>query len=116
MGRTKPWTKAQRARAALMKEHGCIIFRKLGLGWRLPDIHHILDGGRQISHNHTIPLDPWFHEGHPPEGMTKHQALATFGPSLKLHKRAFIRKFGTELDLLDEINERIGLGQGDERL
>ena len=107
VGKSKAWTKAHRRRAIMLKEMGCILCREQGMGWRLPDIHHLLDGGRRMGHDYTIPLDPWYHEGHPPEGMNPREAKALFGPSMKLHKREFVERFGSELDILERVDEQL---------
>ena len=112
VGKTKTWTKAQRERARALKELGCIVCRDQGMGWRLPDIHHILHAGKRMGHDYTIPLDPWFHEGHPPEGMDERSAYEFMGPSLKLHKREFITRFGDELAVLERVNAQLENADG----
>ena len=99
--KAKPPTKAERKRMADMKDHGCCLCAELGLGWRLPDNHHILSGGRRMGHRFTIPLCKWHHEGHPP--MTEEM-----GPSLASSKRAFVSKFGTELEIMARVDAELG--------
>lgn len=98
--KAKPPTKAERERFAKLKEFGCICCFEMGLGWRLPDIHHIISGGRRMGHRYTIPLCKWHHEGHRPDGWAERNTVEVFGPSLK-SKRRFIEYFGSELELLD---------------
>jgi hypothetical protein len=88
-----------------MRQHGCIVCRKLGL-IRYPEIHHILSGGRRIGHDDTIPLCPWHHQGVPADMvMGKKNTERWLGPSMKESKIRFNRRFGTEAELLMEINK-----------
>jgi hypothetical protein len=75
----------------------CCLAGRLGVPG---DIHHILSGGRRISHDHTLCLCPWHHRGI--EG-----SLETHGPSLALHPRLFKETYGTEKELLEIQNELI---------
>jgi hypothetical protein len=71
------------------------------------EAHHIVSNGyRRLSGGHaaTIPLGAFHHRGEPLPGYTKSQMSFIFGPSLTLNKRAFIGKYGTELDLLKRVN------------
>lgn len=100
-------SKADQIRYDRLRRIGCIVSRKLGLGWVAPDMHHICDSGyRRLSGGNraTIPLSPWFHRGVPPEGMTQTEAAEILGPSLALHKREFKKRFGTERELLAEVD------------
>lgn len=83
---------------------GCAACRKRG-HMRYADAHHILDGGRRISHSHTIPLCSWHHKGMEP-GVSDQECENMLGPSLARSKRAFIAEFGTETELLEETDSR----------
>lgn len=67
------------------------------------DIHHIVDKGyRKHSGGDeaTIPLCPYHHRGMVPDGMTRIEAEALYGPSLANSKREFVQRFGSERALL----------------
>lgn len=106
VGKTQPITKADRERFRCLHEIGCIVSR-LYLGvYSAPQIHHITEGGRRLGHQYTLPLNPWFHQGQvPPEVVTAEQATRLYGPSLALNKRAFVARFGTERELLEQVNQ-----------
>jgi hypothetical protein len=103
-------SKADLARYDRLQRIGCVVARKLGLGWMAPDIHHIVQGYR-LGNQYTIPLNPWSHRGVLPDGMTAKQAYELLGPSLALQKKAFFERFGTERELLAEVNELVILGE-----
>ena len=108
VGKTKPPTAAQRRRMAALKEFGCILCLEIGIGRVPPEIHHITECGRRLGHDHTIPICCWHHRGQPwncdqrPSGM---EELA--GPSLARNKREFVRRFGTERDILERVDEQL---------
>ena len=92
-------TKAEVRRIQIIKgEIGCVACRIDGHGYVPADAHHLLSGGRRISHSHTIPLCPWHHRGvvadYKPIGM----------PSLALDKKKFEEWYGTEEQLLEFTN------------
>lgn len=98
--------KADEARIGWIKEDGCCACRKLWFHV-LADAHHILSGGRRIGHEHTIPLCPWHHRGiitNP--DWSREQMEQTFGPSMARNKPAFVKAFGSELELLEYTNQR----------
>jgi len=98
-------TKAESHRISWIKMHGCIACAKDGKH-RYADAHHILDGGRRIGHDHTIPLCEWHHRGiNLFDTLTDSQVEELLGPRLT-SKRAFIDRYGTELELLAEIDDR----------
>lgn len=92
------------ARFDALQRLGCIASRIAGLGYAAPDIHHLTEGGRRLGHDHTIPLSPWFHRGVAPHGMSQAEAETKWGPSLAKSKRAFTARFGTERELLEQVN------------
>lgn len=74
------------------------------------EAHHVVDlGYRKHSggHQSTLPLDSWHHRGLCLDGMTATQMEAKYGPSLALNKRLFKVVFGTERELLEQVNEEI---------
>lgn len=91
-----PPTKAESERIRRIVDYGCIVSR---IKWRTyapPDVHHLLDGGRNIGHWFTIPLSPWFHRGVTLSGMSQKEMTRVYGPSLELDKDAFETAFGTD--------------------
>lgn len=101
-------SKTDQQRFDRLRRIGCICSRKLGLGWVAPEMHHIV-GSSYRKHSGgnkaTIPLSAWFHRGEPPNGMRPSEATKQFGPSLRLDKKAFIERFGTERELLAEVDD-----------
>jgi hypothetical protein len=106
-----PPTAEQQRRQDLAREHGCIIARRLGLGFVPGEIHHLVDTGRTISQDHTVCLNPWSHRGELWGMWTKQQCLAVFGPSLAKASRAFHAEYGDNVALLRCQNELIGWTQ-----
>jgi hypothetical protein len=91
----------------------CLI--KNGAGQPQPcEIHHIVDKGyREHSGGDmaTIGLCPWHHRGVKNDGMTTELMVEWFGPSLALHKRRFVERFGSERELLDIVNVILDAGK-----
>jgi len=101
----KAATVSQRSRWDLLRDYGCICCRKKGL-IRHPEIHHLLSGGRRMGHDHTIPLCPWHHRGEPMTiDSTKKTTEAWLGPSLAESLIRFNHIFGSETELLLEVNK-----------
>ena len=94
-------------RFQIIYETGCIVTRLIGLGYNSPDIHHILLGGKRISHQHTIGLSPYHHRGIISTGFTKEQMYDRLGPSMALNPKEFEERFGTQEYLLDVQNKII---------
>lgn len=93
-----------------LQDIGCICCRKEGFRDVPVDVHHLVDKGyREHSggDNATLPLCPWHHRGVPPSGLSQDTALLAAGPSLALHKKRFIREYGTERELLAEVERLI---------
>jgi len=61
--------------------------------------NHLLCGNR-IGHSDVTPECPWHHMGERLIGTTPRQMRNTFGPSRKLHKKAFRKQFGSDAELL----------------
>jgi hypothetical protein len=92
-------TKSDLLRFDQLHRLGCICCRKAGSGYRAPDVHHILEGGRRLSHQVTLPLCPEHHR-FPSTG-------AVVGPSLADGSKVFAAKWGTQMELLAEVNTLI---------
>lgn len=83
------------------------------------EAHHLVDKGYRIhsgGHSATIPLCGWHHRGdvrgcqvlcNPP---TMVNAEKIYGPSFALTKKAFIVQYGTERELLEEVNRELSKG------
>ena len=103
-----PPTKEQQRRQDAAREAGCIVARRLGLGFVPGEIHHLVEGGRTISQDHTVCLNPWSHRGEVWGQWTAAQCRAVFGTSLAREKRAFHDEYGDNLALLKSQNALIG--------
>lgn len=103
-------TVKEKARWQKFHRIGCIACLKDGISNTGFDIHHLINGYR-VGHHATIPLCPWHHRGQmiyiPPGALTEAQ-LHKDMPSLAKSKRDFVAKYGTEEELLAEVNELIG--------
>lgn len=83
-----------------MQELGCVASLLDGVPGVPGDIHHLLSGGRRISHDHTVCLSPWHHRGLLPSGRKAEEFAEVHGPSLALAPNAFRRRYGDEEELL----------------
>jgi hypothetical protein len=101
-------TKADRTRFDKLHKLGCICCKKAGSGYRAPDIHHVLRGGRRIGHQATLPLCPWHHRRVPLGGAHDYQyCVKVLGPSLADGSKPFNARWGNQLALLEEVDELI---------
>lgn len=76
------------------------------------EAHHLVDKGtREASggDDATVPLCGWHHRGEGPLQLRPSEMVKLHGPSLRLHKRAFISLYGTERKLLELTNEKLKL-------
>lgn len=103
MNGPKP-TKADLRRFDQLRYLGCIACHHEARYGVPSDIHHIVQGYHQM----TIPLCPWHHRGIQLDGMSQRAMLDLFGPSLAKQKKAFVARYGTELELLEMVNTFIG--------
>ena len=93
MTRHKP-TKAQVKRFERMVEMGCICCKKLHGYWVMPEIHHIVEGSRRLGHDFTLPLCIHHHR----------IPCEEFGPSIASGSKLFSARWGTQRELLAEVN------------
>ncbi len=108
VGKTKAPTKAESARIAKIIVCGCLACRAERVEQlQRTEAHHLLSGGRRRGHGFTVPLCGWHHRGEPPPHWTTLTARAAFGPSLRLESRAFHARYGSDDDLLAEVNAMI---------
>lgn len=94
--KSKNRTAAEKAHLSKVASLGCIACRKLGFEGTMAEIHHIRVGmgmGQRNDDYHAIPLCPFHHRQGP--------------DAVHVSPAAFERKFGNELDLLDETMELI---------
>ena len=101
---TRKPTKPQLRRFLKLYELGCIACRSFYHVFEPCQIHHILSGGKRIGHDATIPLCPWHHMGNVIRWGSVESMEGFRGPSMALNKRAFVKTFGTEKELLAMTN------------
>jgi hypothetical protein len=99
-------------RDTAIREIGCIIAMRLGLGYVPCEKHHLLTtglhgNGKRRGENFTVGFNPWAHRGEPFGQWTKERCLETFGPSYAKAPRAFRELHGSDEELLAYQNERI---------
>lgn len=104
-------TKDEQRRWLRFRDIGCIACHKLGFRGVPADVHHLLSGGRRISHSDTIPLCPYHHRGNLPDALTITQTVTLLGPSLALSSRLFRQKFGSDEELLALTNELVAAAE-----
>ena len=108
VGKTIRATAAQKRRMDAISKMGCVACAVLNQ--RQPngtEVHHITSCGRRMGHDATMPLCKWMHRGVPKGGLRPSQMDLIYGPSLALNKRAFVRCFGSELELLAIVNQQL---------
>lgn len=93
--------KAEKEHLNSVAELGCIACKKLGHEGTPAEIHHIRSGvgkGQRASHYETIPLCPHHHRtgGH--------------GEAIHAGAKTWQERFGTEHELLAEVNGLLGFG------
>lgn len=93
-----------------LQDIGCICCSIEGYEGVPVDADHLVDkGSRKKSGGDaaTLPLCPWHHRGVPPSGFSEDTARGYAGPSKRLHRKKFIEKYGTDRELLAQVNKRI---------
>lgn len=97
-------TKVQAARMDAIREAGCIVARKRGMGFIPCEIHHLTVGGRhgqkRRGHDFIVGLNPWSHRGVPFGGWDAGRCAVAFGPSYARNPRRFREEIGTDDELL----------------
>lgn len=97
-------TKTERAWMDAITQLGCIVCLRHGSPRTPGAVHHLLDGGKRISHLHTICLcDPGHHQNSPtPAKISRHP-----------NRTRFEEAYGTEEELLaftqKLVRERFGV-------
>lgn len=106
MSRPKP-QKHHVDRFRLLQRMGCIACRKDGRHNPQVEIHHLTEGGRRLGHDFTVGLCSWHHRGVlecRPVYVTTSEIHRDI-PSLAISRRDFEAKYGTQRELLDEVNK-----------
>lgn len=98
------------ARYDALLGYGCVACKQNG-DYRTPEMHHIVDKGyRKHSGGNqaTLPLCEWHHRG-VRFGTIISDAFMThaYGPSLAHSKSGFVMRFGSERELLEQVNQVI---------
>jgi len=103
-------TKADLSRFAKLKALGCVACKLDGLtdDQTEPQIHHYLSGNKRIGHHATVPLCYFHHNGLPYDGIPTAWLLANVGPSFHKHTREFRKRYGSDKELLETVNQLIG--------
>lgn len=104
----KSRTKAEQARFDAIKAGPCIACHQRGVMSWLPEIHHLLSGGRRIGHMATVGLCAWHHRAVIGWGCTGAEMRDHYGPSLNEGSRPFRAEFGGDAELLGYQNELLG--------
>ena len=95
------------ARYDKLQRLGCIACRRLGYV-QPADMHHLLSGTHRIGNEATIPLCEWHHRGvWNVRFRSARLARSLIGPSFALEPKKFVARFGTDEQLLKEVNELI---------
>ena len=97
MGPTKAPNKIEREWLDLIADEPCQACTKDGL-WSAAEVHHITSAGRRMGHLFTIKLCPTHHRG---DGKQV--------PSVHGSKKSFERRYGTQLELLAELQVLMGV-------
>ncbi len=102
--RLKGITAAQHRRFDIItREVGCICCRLEFGTYVAAQANHLLDGYRK-GHDDVTPECPWHHVGDCLTGVTRARMRRCFGPSRKLHKKAFRKAYGSDVALLVKTN------------
>ena len=68
--------------------------------------NHLLNGYR-IGHDAVVPECAWHHMGECFTGIDRRRMKKQFGPSRKLHKKQFRKRYGSDKHLLALTNEYV---------
>jgi hypothetical protein len=90
-----------------LQKIGCVCCRVFGY-IQPADIHHILAGSHRIGNQATIPLCEYHHRAiWQTRFKSKARAQTLLGPSLAESSKAFHERFGTDEELLAEVERLI---------
>ena len=94
--KSKTPNQKERRWLSAVAEYCCIVCRNEGKGVTPASPHHIVEGGKRLGHMHTIPLCFLHHQ----EG-GNHELWVSRHP----HKAEFERRYGTEYELLAQVQD-----------
>lgn len=98
MKKTK--TEAEKTHLNRVAQLGCIVCNNLMMGRTPAEIHHLRDGqgvSQRSNHFRVIPLCP------------THHRTGGYGVAFHAGEKAFEEKYGTELELLEQVNSLLEL-------
>ena len=107
VGKTKAATKAHKRRFMALQDMGCIACAFEGIPFEPAEIHHITSCGRRLGHEYSLPLCPHHHRGVNLSALPEQALYDLKGPSLARHKREFVARYGSELQLLRIVDQRL---------
>jgi len=96
--KTKSKTKSEKEHLSKVVELGCIACRVIGYADTPAEIHHCRTGqglSQRADHFHVLPLCPHHHRTGP------------YGEALHAGRQKWEHKFGTEIDLLEIVNQMV---------
>lgn len=109
VGRSKPASKLESDRMALIKEQAwcmpCILIGKPNRPYTT--IQHVVEGNKRLGHRYTYGCCPYHHLGHVPDGIERQEMLQEFGVSLAWSRKEYRAQFGKEKDLVSLQDELI---------
>lgn len=94
-------TKEEVRRWQYMSDLGCIACALDGILGVPGDVHHLLSGGRRISHSHTVLLCPLHHRSVGLTNKLKEEGVV----SLDANPKEFQQRYGTPQELLEIQNQ-----------
>ncbi len=104
VGKTKTQNKADKLRLWAITEIGCVPCMIDHWDGTPTTIQHVTEGGRRIEDQHqmTYGACAWHHLGVKPLGFvgTMHRVEKLYGPSFARSKRAYLRHYGMERELI----------------
>ena len=92
---------------ARVRALGCIACMIDGVA-AAAEIHHVTEAGRRLGHYSVLPLCAWHHRAESETGQGKRMAACWFGPSLAVSKSEFAGRYGSERELLVQVERMIG--------
>ena len=93
--------KSEKQHLSLVASFGCIACERIGFFGTPAEIHHTrfsVGASQRASHLHVLPLCP------------HHHRTGGYGEAFHAGPKIWQEKFGTEKELLDEINKRCNIG------
>ena len=98
MGPSRTPTKVERKWMDRVAGQACVACEKEGFKETPANVHHICQGMRRLGHLFTIPLCP-----------EHHKSDGRLVPSVHNQKSTFVQRYGSELELLAELQVQLGV-------